>query len=268
MDNARTFWSIKHYEVAGTTCTSFSTLDPRQSEKHGFGCEEKTFSRWQGMRDISVQAYTKRMVGDQSFGTAGYCFIDFSVPCTAATAISLDCSMIPNTSRPFKSPGSRYMKEDSLLHSLNNQPISRWLRLGSVVPALDPLVASICGLSSDGQYFQPRREDIQGIQALLQLDLELLYAEDATHIFTSADTEHPQSQQRSVAAPFPNWQDYDESMSRFHGEPADIWPARSTAPGGVAVRILFAPAKIKTEIEILAPFDSLRARKSLGNYHL
>lgn len=33
---------------------------------------------------------------------AGYCFIDFSSPAAAAKALSLNGSMIPNTSRPFK----------------------------------------------------------------------------------------------------------------------------------------------------------------------
>jgi hypothetical protein len=33
---------------------------------------------------------------------AGYCFIDFASPAAAAKALSLNGSMIPNTSRPFK----------------------------------------------------------------------------------------------------------------------------------------------------------------------
>lgn len=33
---------------------------------------------------------------------AGYCFIDFANPAAAAKALSLNGSMIPNTSRPFK----------------------------------------------------------------------------------------------------------------------------------------------------------------------
>ena len=33
---------------------------------------------------------------------AGYCFIDFSSPEAAAKALTLNGSIIPNTSRPFK----------------------------------------------------------------------------------------------------------------------------------------------------------------------
>jgi hypothetical protein len=37
-----------------------------------------------------------------SCSNAGYCFIDFASPAAAAKALSLNGSMIPNTSRPFK----------------------------------------------------------------------------------------------------------------------------------------------------------------------
>lgn len=37
-----------------------------------------------------------------SFSNAGYCFIDFTTPEAAAKALSLNGTMIPNTSRPFK----------------------------------------------------------------------------------------------------------------------------------------------------------------------
>jgi len=42
------------------------------------------------------------MIRDKFSGNAGYCFIDFSSPAAAAKALSLNGSMIPNTSRPFK----------------------------------------------------------------------------------------------------------------------------------------------------------------------
>ncbi|RQM07308.1 hypothetical protein DH86_00001007 [Scytalidium sp. 3C] len=40
--------------------------------------------------------------GKTTLCNAGYCFIDFQTPAAAAKALSLNGSMIPNTSRPFK----------------------------------------------------------------------------------------------------------------------------------------------------------------------
>ncbi|KUJ22581.1 RNA-binding domain-containing protein [Mollisia scopiformis] len=55
-------------------------------------------SVWFGMGE-SVNV---KMIRDKFSGNAGYCFIDFSSPAAAAKALSLNGSMIPNTSRPFK----------------------------------------------------------------------------------------------------------------------------------------------------------------------
>lgn len=55
-------------------------------------------SVWFGMGEqVNV-----KMIRDKFSGNAGYCFIDFSSPAAAAKALSLNGSMIPNTSRPFK----------------------------------------------------------------------------------------------------------------------------------------------------------------------
>ncbi|KAM3089071.1 hypothetical protein ACMFMG_000689 [Clarireedia jacksonii] len=55
-------------------------------------------SVWFGMGEqVNV-----KMIRDKFSGNAGYCFIDFSTPAAAAKALSLNGSMIPNTSRPFK----------------------------------------------------------------------------------------------------------------------------------------------------------------------
>lgn len=55
-------------------------------------------SVWFGMGEqVNV-----KMIRDKFSGNAGYCFIDFSSPQAAAKALSLNGSMIPNTSRPFK----------------------------------------------------------------------------------------------------------------------------------------------------------------------
>lgn len=55
-------------------------------------------SVWFGMGE-SVNV---KMIRDKFSGNAGYCFIDFASPAAAAKALSLNGSMIPNTSRPFK----------------------------------------------------------------------------------------------------------------------------------------------------------------------
>ncbi|KAG4440462.1 hypothetical protein IFR05_004056 [Cadophora sp. M221] len=55
-------------------------------------------SVWFGMGE-SVNV---KMIRDKFSGNAGYCFIDFANPAAAAKALSLNGSMIPNTSRPFK----------------------------------------------------------------------------------------------------------------------------------------------------------------------
>ncbi|PSS27994.1 hypothetical protein M430DRAFT_161547 [Amorphotheca resinae ATCC 22711] len=55
-------------------------------------------SVWFGMGE-SVNV---KMIRDKFSGNAGYCFIDFATPAAAAKALSLNGSMIPNTSRPFK----------------------------------------------------------------------------------------------------------------------------------------------------------------------
>jgi hypothetical protein len=44
---------------------------------------------------------TANIITDRD-SNAGYCFIDFATPAAAAKALSLNGSMIPNTSRPFK----------------------------------------------------------------------------------------------------------------------------------------------------------------------
>lgn len=55
-------------------------------------------SVWFGMGEqVNV-----KMIRDKFSGNAGYCFIDFASPAAAAKALSLNGSMIPNTSRPFK----------------------------------------------------------------------------------------------------------------------------------------------------------------------
>lgn len=55
-------------------------------------------SVWFGMGEtVNV-----KMIRDKFSGNAGYCFIDFASPQAAAKALSLNGSMIPNTSRPFK----------------------------------------------------------------------------------------------------------------------------------------------------------------------
>lgn len=55
-------------------------------------------SVWFGMGEtVNV-----KMIRDKFSGNAGYCFIDFNSPAAAAKALSLNGSMIPNTSRPFK----------------------------------------------------------------------------------------------------------------------------------------------------------------------
>lgn len=55
-------------------------------------------SVWFGMGEqVNV-----KMIRDKFSGNAGYCFIDFTTPEAAAKALSLNGSMIPNTSRPFK----------------------------------------------------------------------------------------------------------------------------------------------------------------------
>ncbi|RKF82599.1 putative RNA-binding protein C23E6.01c [Golovinomyces cichoracearum] len=55
-------------------------------------------SVWFGMGEtVSV-----KMIRDKFSGNAGYCFVDFTSPAGAAKALSLNGSMIPNTSRPFK----------------------------------------------------------------------------------------------------------------------------------------------------------------------
>jgi RNA recognition motif-containing protein len=55
-------------------------------------------SIWFGMGEqVNV-----KMIRDKFSGNAGYCFIDFATPAAAAKALSLNGSMIPNTSRPFK----------------------------------------------------------------------------------------------------------------------------------------------------------------------
>ncbi|KAI9732072.1 MAG: hypothetical protein M1818_007667 [Claussenomyces sp. TS43310] len=55
-------------------------------------------SVWFGMGEqVNV-----KMIRDKFSGNAGYCFIDFTSTEAAAKALSLNGSMIPNTSRPFK----------------------------------------------------------------------------------------------------------------------------------------------------------------------
>ncbi|KAF7919422.1 uncharacterized protein EAE98_009262 [Botrytis deweyae] len=55
-------------------------------------------SVWFGMGEqVNV-----KMIRDKFSGNAGYCFIDFTSPAAAAKALSLNGSMIPNTTRPFK----------------------------------------------------------------------------------------------------------------------------------------------------------------------
>lgn len=55
-------------------------------------------SVWFGMGEqVNV-----KMIRDKFSGNAGYCFIDFASSASAAKALSLNGSMIPNTSRPFK----------------------------------------------------------------------------------------------------------------------------------------------------------------------
>ncbi|RAL63213.1 hypothetical protein DID88_004291 [Monilinia fructigena] len=54
-------------------------------------------SVWFGMGEqVNV-----KMIRDKFSGNAGYCFIDFASPAAAAKALSLNGSMIPNTSRPL-----------------------------------------------------------------------------------------------------------------------------------------------------------------------
>ncbi|KAG9237621.1 hypothetical protein BJ875DRAFT_137162 [Amylocarpus encephaloides] len=55
-------------------------------------------SVWFGMGEqVNV-----KMIRDKFSGNAGYCFIDFASPAAASKALSLNGSMIPNTTRPFK----------------------------------------------------------------------------------------------------------------------------------------------------------------------
>lgn len=55
-------------------------------------------SVWFGMGEqVNV-----KMIRDKFSGNAGYCFIDFSTPEAAAKALSLNGSIMPNTTRPFK----------------------------------------------------------------------------------------------------------------------------------------------------------------------
>ncbi|PBP27137.1 RNA-binding protein [Diplocarpon rosae] len=59
-------------------------------------------SVWFGMGEqVNVKMIRDKFSG-QVVRNAGYCFIDFASPAAAAKALSLNGSMIPNTSRPFK----------------------------------------------------------------------------------------------------------------------------------------------------------------------
>lgn len=55
-------------------------------------------SIWFGMGEqVNV-----KMIRDKFSGNAGYCFVDFSNPAAAAKALTLNGTMIPNSTRPFK----------------------------------------------------------------------------------------------------------------------------------------------------------------------